>query len=551
MASTNSDTAPIGSSANGSSTNPNPQDAVSSQWKTPSAAYQQMYGVCGVPDDVTPTAEEELVLRFYDTIRAYERQAARLQDDAARAKLASRDAAFQAASVSRNPRKRRERTRITTTTTTTEDSDDPHSADEEDDEDDDAASEDAEARHARREAKLEELRDQVAQAHQLAQERTRVDEPPPTTWQTATVDDAVDVGSQPVLKKKKRIESDPSEPTSSLIANITVAQTPPHDFSKTLALVPGRTLWPTTISTTEPAAWTPPAGCTQPNEGAFAVHLDNFDILQAQNGSGNNTVAVKFTAPSDSKRFSINIAAPDHEEFHSVLFHFNPRQHERGGQLIVNDKQEGIWGQAIAIPLSQVPLVFGQTACTLLIQVNGEGFDIFLEGQHCARLEHRKEIATDTDHLVLQFPSTDDYGSPENWLVHKVWWGNQPILAKGDLANVAGVHTYNALHPRKLFVSRLAKIFSEAEVDLRRAELERAFRQYGGVHGVSVIVPTNATFAFVETESERAADLALQEMTAQYRVSRARRSRHEALQEERAAAEASARGETKEHTVWD
>lgn len=125
-------------------------------------------------------------------------------------------------------------------------------------------------------------------------------------------------------------------------------------------------------------------------------------------------------APVDSKRFSINIATPDNDQFNSVLFHFNPRLRERGGQLVVNDKQEGIWGQSIAIPLSQVPLMFGQTACTIMIQINGEGFDIFIENKHCARLEHRKELPVGNTNLVLQFPSTDDYGSPENWVVYKV-----------------------------------------------------------------------------------------------------------------------------------
>jgi Galactoside-binding lectin len=125
-------------------------------------------------------------------------------------------------------------------------------------------------------------------------------------------------------------------------------------------------------------------------------------------------------APSESKRFSINIAAQDNNLFDNILFHFNPRQRERGGQLVVNDKRDTIWGQAIQLPLSQVPLMFGQTACTLMIQINGEGFDIFIEGQHCARLEHRKELPVGNTNLIMQFPSTDDYGAPENWTVYKV-----------------------------------------------------------------------------------------------------------------------------------
>lgn len=125
----------------------------------------------------------------------------------------------------------------------------------------------------------------------------------------------------------------------------------------------------------------------------------------------------------------------------------------------------------------------------------------------------------------------------------QVWWGNRPILAKGDVSGVAGVNQYNTLHPRKLFVSNLPKIFTQSDVDIRRAELERAFAKYGGDRGVvSVIAPTNSTYAFVEMETERLCDLALQEMAGQYRLNRARRSRHEALQEERAAKEAATAG---------
>ena len=109
--------------------------------------------------------------------------------------------------------------------------------------------------------------------------------------------------------------------------------------------------------------------------------------------------------------YSLNIAAPDHENFHSVLFHFNPRHYERGGQLVLNNKNEGTWGQAINVPLSTIPLIFGQTSCTLIIQVNGEGFDVFLNDKHIARLEHRRELASRKSALYLNFPATDDYNS--------------------------------------------------------------------------------------------------------------------------------------------
>lgn len=168
-------------------------------------------------------------------------------------------------------------------------------------------------------------------------------------------------------------------------------------------------------------------------------------------------------------------------------------------------------------------------------------------------------------------------------LLMQVWWGNKPSMAKGDLSGIPGYKSFNSLHPvrrdcrlrcciayklfsplltiamisrqfglqRKIFISKLPKIRTDPEVDLRRAELERAFRKYGGDRGVTVVVPKHSTFAFVEMETERQADLALQEMATQYRVNRARRTRHEALQEERAAAEAAKMGKTKENADWD
>jgi hypothetical protein len=89
-------------------------------------------------------------------------------------------------------------------------------------------------------------------------------------------------------------------------------------------------------------------------------------------------------------------------------------------------------------------------------------------------------------------------------------------------------------------------------VDKRHAELERAFRKYGSNHGAIAIVPKDKAYDFVEQVTERQADLALQEMQDKYRSNRARSSRHEALQEERVAAEAAASdGQKKDNSDWD
>jgi RNA recognition motif-containing protein len=121
-------------------------------------------------------------------------------------------------------------------------------------------------------------------------------------------------------------------------------------------------------------------------------------------------------------------------------------------------------------------------------------------------------------------------------------------MAKIDnISNIAGVNSYDSLHPRKLFISGLSKIYNTNDVDIRRAQIERAFAKYGGARGAHVIIPIKSTFAFVEFESSKQADVALSEMStnnstllevsSKYRLNRARRSKHEALQEERTAKE--------------
>jgi hypothetical protein len=139
----------------------------------------------------------------------------------------------------------------------------------------------------------------------------------------------------------------------------------------------------------------------------------------------------------------------------------------------------------------------------------------------------------------------------ENWSVYKVWWGHKELMAGDDITHIAGVNIHSSLHETKLFISGLSKIYSEAQIDLRRAELERAFQKYGGALGVTATCPPKCSFAFVEVESYRLADLAIREMSSKYKVNRARKSRHEALMDERAAAEAASGGAAKDDSGWN
>jgi len=362
-------------------------------------------------------------------------------------------------------------------------------------------------------------------------------------------DNNMDIDGPSLLKKRKNFED--RKAATSLISNLGTA-TPPNEFSKSLGMKhggKGTILFPNTHDAGNVESWAPPSTASQSTDGDLVLELPDFDASQVQMGMGNNTIGIKCVVPSTSKRFSFNIVGPNHRDYFDILFHFNPRQHEKGGRLILNDKREGIWGHGVAIPLASLPLIFSQNACTILIQINGEGFDVFLDKKHCARLEHRTGLPIGKTSLFLQFPSTDDYGNVEEWTLNRIWWGHKELMATNDISNIPGVNTFSKLHPMKLFVSGLDRLTTEVETELRRAELERAFRKFGGSEGAKIIAPLNSTFAFVELDSERQADLALAEMQHSYRLNRARMTRHEALKEKKEAA--SNHTAVEESNEWD
>mmetsp|Transcript_25583 Transcript_25583/g.73985 ORF Transcript_25583/g.73985 Transcript_25583/m.73985 type:complete len:545 (-) Transcript_25583:31-1665(-) len=528
-----------------------------------------------LPPDFEYTPEEQSLLDLYGTVKLYEKEAARLREAAAKAKLQAADERYQrergdapaddgvggsaAAATStskRRKKKRKKKQKQLAVGDTGAGADDAPSDGEASDASGDYSSEEESADEGgvtlseRREAKLQQMRNELEEK----KKRKAIEEGEAAeALRLQHLEEANSaISLMPSVKRKKREEGG-DKPAMSLIANLQGQATPTHEFSKDLNMgnkenSSGTVVFPTS---TDVASWTPPDTASNPADGALEIQLPDFESLRLQEGSSNNTIAIKFSAPQESKRFSINIAAPGHRDYYDIPFHFNPRPRQKGGQLVINDKSEGIWGSALEVPLSTLPLMFGDHACTLIIQINGDGFDIFLDGEHCARLEHRTQLPKEKCSLTLQFPSTDDYGSPEVWTVYRVWWGQKPSMASGDISGVPGVNMYSSLHPKKLFVSGLSKLHSLPEVELRRAELERAFRKYGGSHGVAVVCPMNATYAFVEVEAERQADLALQEMASKYRLNRARRTKHEALQEERAAAEAANEGKLQESSEWD
>jgi hypothetical protein len=306
------------------------------QWRNPSIQHQQKYKIRPVPSDFVPTKEEQQLLDMYDILRSYERTAARIKEEAARAKLLARDAEFQqqqqqqqlqnqqtiSQQSTTNPRKTNKRQRKNMDKKNTsygKDSDDDDDVDDDDVDDDDVDDDDdlddvsddddnadenddddnERTLHERREAKLAALREEIEEAKKVISSSTddTLREQHLTTAQDVDVD-------EPMLKKKRKDiisnnymddnnMNDPNQP-SSLLKNITIAVTPEHDFSQSLELTTSRgtTLFP---NTTNIFHWKPPmdGSAMLPNEKALELVLNDFDILRAQSGSGNNTIAIK------------------------------------------------------------------------------------------------------------------------------------------------------------------------------------------------------------------------------------------------------------------
>jgi hypothetical protein len=258
-----------------------------SSWRTPSAANQAKFHLVALPEEFEPTEEEKGLLSMYETLRNYEREAARLRDRTNREKLAAKEAEFKQ-SLAPKRKIRRKREKMEGVTGAGDDEDEGSDEDDESEEETDDIQE-------RRAAKLEALRDEVEDKKKAM----AVDENKEEDLREHFLAQNEDVDLGPTLKRKKLNE--PAE-GKTLLSSMMKMKTPPHEFSEKLGIKPwkGKVLFPTSI---EEPRWTPPQSAQDPNDGAFLVELEEFDISKAQTGIGNNTIIVKLNAPSDSKRF--------------------------------------------------------------------------------------------------------------------------------------------------------------------------------------------------------------------------------------------------------
>jgi hypothetical protein len=203
---------------------------------------QAKYNLVPLPESFSPTKEEEDLLAAYETVRAYEKEAARINEQAAKAKLAAADAKYRqsmevskdenAATPLKKKKPRQKKMNVPSDERPQEEeheSDDESSEEETDNEDDN--DEDPQSLHERREAKLAEMRNKLEEAKQNEESEAAAAEEALRAQLLGTENEAV--GTGPSLKRKRQ---EPPTEKSSLIANLTNQATPPHEFSQKLGL---------------------------------------------------------------------------------------------------------------------------------------------------------------------------------------------------------------------------------------------------------------------------------------------------------------------------
>ena len=330
------------------------------------ASNQQPYEIITLPSGASYpsyleplTEQEQSLLDTYAAIKSYEKEAARFKAEEAKRRLEEADERYRA--------KVREREGIAADDDAGEDAEEEGDKSQEHDQSE--TDEETKLRRLAREKEISQLRRDVAAAKEAKEEEAAkqknikekeealrkelLGEQKPNVIQESKKrprDDAVDSDEESDVDeyedttaftgpsiKKKRIQSgwDDFKPQPSLIANIGGDSTPPHDFSKKMGMskssLDGTILFPR--DGIQP--WTPPMKPIDFMDGHLELKLDDFDPSQlGEYGTGNNTLAVKFHAPDESSRFSINIAEEGHDGYQNILFHFNPRHFQRGGQLV-------------------------------------------------------------------------------------------------------------------------------------------------------------------------------------------------------------------------
>lgn len=274
------------------------------------------------------TPEEQSLLELYGTVRLFEKQCDKLKEEEAKAKLRARQEKFrrdqdqsgtdiQVDVTGSEPSPSSSNERISKKPKLVSSMDISESDDNMSDggaDDDLPIGENEEMLQQKEIQRLEKQQNEEEQKEKERQERDRHLE------EGNNIND-----SGFVVTKKDR----PGTYTrADLLGSVTSQSTPIHEFSKKFNLprvgLAGSQVFPenTSQSPINESKWIPPSTASTPTDGDLRIELPDFDASSNSSiSNGNNTLAIKFTAPQESSRFSLNVTTyTGHNEFSNILF---------------------------------------------------------------------------------------------------------------------------------------------------------------------------------------------------------------------------------------
>lgn len=189
-------------------------------------------------------------------------------------------------------------------------------------------------------------------------------------------------------------------------------------------------------------------GQGEADEKALEVTLPGFLT------EGRDTLVLTATVTASSEKYALNILPlnPDdqnRDDPSEILVHFNPRQYDRGGRVVLNNKTEGNWGRNDTAPLREKPPMFCLDHAQYVIQVTSTGFRFIVNGHVAGFFGCRTKPPAANDTLLLHFPPRDDYSNPHFWTIHSVWWGpGAQLQGGGERTAWAQKSSHNSSHRR-------------------------------------------------------------------------------------------------------
>ena len=144
-----------------------------------------------------------------------------------------------------------------------------------------------------------------------------------------------------------------------------------------------------------------PTHAPQAGEGnQLEVELPDLDYAD----TGRNTIVITATVDSTSEKIAVNICPPNYEAMGEIALHFNPRQFERGGRIVINNKAEHHWGRDERLQLGTVAPIFGLKKAQYVFQITNYGFRIMVNGHFIHFFDHRLDPPRPGEPLILQLP---------------------------------------------------------------------------------------------------------------------------------------------------